>query len=339
MQGDVKRNTMTSNRCATSGAIAPAMMAALLLLSGCGGRDPVDAPVNWWHQLEGGEIAKQRPPPPGVDAPYPLIGTTPSSPPPMLSPDLRTALTRHLEEQRNLSARLNADDPIAALPPTQPPAAAKPAQGGTTPTASATPAPGPAKSASAAAANPAPAAAPAAPAVSSATLDAAEAPPAPPVAIQPVLAMPDVVPERAGMIAESGPTPQIPAAPPGSPALPGFPVVAAPTYAAQSHPDYALADPPGERLLFPDGSDALSPGQDGILRELVSHRGKAGTIFVHGYGDAASDAPADQAQALTLGALRARAVAGWMQAHGVPADAIRIRADAFGRGATAGLVD
>ncbi|MCQ8279080.1 OmpA family protein [Acetobacteraceae bacterium KSS8] len=318
-----------------SKAPASAMLAALLLLAGCGGRDPVDAPVNWWHQLEGGEIARQRPPPPGVDAPYPLVGTTPSKPPAMLSPDLRAALTQHLEEQRNLSARLNADDPIAALPPTPPAATAKPAPAtGPAPSAAVASAPGqkpePGGGTSPAAAN--------APAASSATLDAVEAPPAP-AASQPVLAMPDVVPDRAGLGEQSGPIPPIPAAPPGSPDLPGFPVLAAPTYAAQIHPNYALADRSGERLLFPDGSDALSPGQDGILRSLVAHRGKTGTIFVHGYGDAASDAPADQAQALTLGALRARAVAAWLQANGVPAGAIRIRADAFGRGATAGLVD
>ncbi|MBO0711628.1 MAG: hypothetical protein J2P47_10175, partial [Acetobacteraceae bacterium] len=37
-------------------------------------------PVDWWHGLEGGVIAEQRPPPPGADEPYPNLATVPARP-------------------------------------------------------------------------------------------------------------------------------------------------------------------------------------------------------------------------------------------------------------------
>ena len=310
------------------------------LLSGCGHRDPVDTPVNWWHQLEGGAIAQQRPPPPGVDDPYPKVGTTPATAPVLLSPQLRAAMTEHLIEQRNLSARLNATEPL-------PPPVVQPVGKAST---GAAPGPGAAPAL-------APLAAPN-PAQSSATLDAAEAPPPPPPPVQaadrtaqkaqdgtkpvetgPELAMPAIVPDQAGLVTASGPIPSIPNAPPPPPGLPGIAMPPPPSYVAPSHPDYVLTPVKGESLQFPPGSDALSPGQDGTLSGLAIRRGATGIIYVHGFGDSGSDAPADQAQALTLASLRARAVADALRLHGVPAGAIRLRADAFGRGATAGLID
>lgn len=299
---------------------------ALVLVAGCGHRDVIDTPVSWWHDLEGGAIAQQRPPPPGVDDPYPKIGTTPAAAPQVASLDLRKSVTDNLVEQRNLSARLNAHDP---LPPPVTAIAAPPK-------------------------TPAPTAA-----ASSATLDAADAPatpaPAPAQAAEPVtanppgeaeLAMPDVAPPAtqpgapAGTSVDAGSVamPQIPSAPPPPPGLPGIGTPAEVTYAPPPQPHYALAARSGEALEFAAGSDVLSPGQSGTLQSVVARRG-AGSIFVHGYGDAASDAPRDQAQALTLAALRARTVADVLEKQGVPSGSIHIRADAFGRGATAGLVD
>ncbi len=296
----------------------------LVLLAGCAHRDPVDTPVAWWHQLEGGAIAQQRPPPPGVDDPYPKIGTTPAAAPKVASAELRHSVTQQLIEQRNLSVRLNAHDPL-------PPPAAVPAK----------------------AAKPAP---PAVlnPAQSSATLDAADAPPPPPAppapaggtAIVPAaagggdpadLALPTVVPTTDSV----GPIvlPAIPEAPPPPPpGLPGIVMPPPPSYVPPARPNYALAQGPGELLQFAAGSDVLGSGQSGALHQIATHRG-TGSIFVHGYGEASSDSPQDQAQALTLGALRARSVADALEKEGVPASAIRIRADAFGRGARAGLVD
>ena len=45
------------------------------LLAGCSSvfRSSIN-PVSWWHDMEGGEIAKQRPPPPGANEPYPEPG-------------------------------------------------------------------------------------------------------------------------------------------------------------------------------------------------------------------------------------------------------------------------
>lgn len=303
----------------------------LALLAGCGHRDVVDTPVAWWHGLEGGVIGQQRPPPPGVNDPYPKIGTTPAAAPQVASLDLRRSVTAQLVEQRNLSARLNAHDPL-------PPPAVVPAKGAAPPPSAAPPA--------------APAAA-----QSSATLDAAEAPPAPPPVVaapapapprghavaavapdEPALALPDVVPPAAGADAGPAALPPIPSAPPPAPGLPGIAMPPPPSYAPPPRPQYELAQRPGDLLRFAAGSDTLDPGQSGTLHALALRRG-AGSVFVHGYGDSASDAPQDQAQALTLAALRARSVADALEREGVPASAIRIRADAFGRGATAGLID
>ena len=37
-------------------------------------------PVTWWHDLQGGKIAEERPPPPGADQPYPNLATVPPKP-------------------------------------------------------------------------------------------------------------------------------------------------------------------------------------------------------------------------------------------------------------------
>ncbi len=292
----------------------------LALLAGCAHRDPVDTPVAWWHQLEGGAIAQQRPPPPGVDDPYPAIGTTPAAAPKVASAELRHSVTEQLIEQRNLSVRLDAHDPL-------PPPAAVPAKAAM---------PKPVQSS----AN-----------QSSATLDAADAPPAPAART----AAGAVVPAAAGggdggdlalptVASSTDPgapvvLPAIPdAPPPPPPGLPGIAMPPPPSYVPPVRPHYTLAQGPGELLQFAAGSDVLGSGQSGALHQIATHRG-AGSIFVHGYGEASSDLPQDQAQALTLAALRARSVADALEKDGVPASAIRIRADAFGRGARAGLVD
>lgn len=291
------------------------------VMAGCAHRDVVDTPVTWWHQLEGGAIAQQRPPPPGVDDPYPLIGTTPAAAPKVASAELRHSVTEQLVEQRNLSARLNAHDPLPL------PAATLPAARAVTPA----PAPNPAQS--------------------SATLDAADAPPPPATHATAV----PVVPAAAGATGDTADLampavvsgtdagtpvvlPAIPDAPPPPPGLPGLSMPPPPSYVPPPRPHYALAQEPGDMLQFAAGSDVLGSGQSDALRQIAAHRG-SDSVFVHGYGEASSDSPQDQAQALTLAALRARSVADALERQGVPASAIRIRADAFGRGARAGLVD
>ncbi|MDQ2764542.1 MAG: hypothetical protein M3Y22_14010, partial [Pseudomonadota bacterium] len=61
-------------------------VAILALLSGCSSLPSSINPVEWWHGLQGGAIAEQRPPPPGADQPYPNLATVPAKP---ASPDMK----------------------------------------------------------------------------------------------------------------------------------------------------------------------------------------------------------------------------------------------------------
>jgi hypothetical protein len=134
---------------------APAA-ALLLLLAGCSATPKAINPVSWWHGLEGGEIAQDRPPPPQANAPYPHIAAAPARPAGMPDwewHDLQTTLAA----QGAAANKYAAQNPIPTLPPvpgqTPASAAAAPAPA---------PAPAPAK----------PAATPAAAAPSSADQDA-----------------------------------------------------------------------------------------------------------------------------------------------------------------------
>ena len=51
------------------------------LLAGCSTISSMD-PINWWHQQQGGKIAKERPAPPGANQPYPNMATVPAKPTP-----------------------------------------------------------------------------------------------------------------------------------------------------------------------------------------------------------------------------------------------------------------
>ena len=312
-----------------SGAVAGSIGVSLAvtstgLLSGCAHRDVVDTPVGWWHQLEGGAIADQRPPPPGMNDPYPKIGTTPAHKPDVASLDLRRSVTGNLLRQRNLTTRLDANDPI-------PPAI-----------------PGPAPMRVAPPGKPAPAG------NSSATLDAAEAPP-PPKAVQsasmakagqaassssddeePELAMPAIQLPPSDTSGVAVTMPSIPGAPPAPARLPGL-ALASFAPAPDHLPDYKLAPVTGVAIAFESGTDTMLGGQAGALHAFAVRRGDA-TILVHGYGDATAPDPDSQAQALSVAALRARTVAEALEAEGTPASSILLKAEAFGRGASMSLV-
>ena len=189
-----------------------------LLLAACGGESPADTPAAWFHDLEGGEIAAARPPPPGVGLPYPHIGTVPAKP---KLPD--AAFRRNLRDQliaeRDRTQRIASDTPLEVIPPPpkQPPPA-QPGLAGAEPTATA--------SLATADAPPAP------PPKPVATADAGVAGPAPgtPVTLAggayeernlPVI--PDAPPPPAtfeGVAAEPPPSPP-PPLPAGLPATPG----------------------------------------------------------------------------------------------------------------------
>ncbi len=138
--------------------IAPTVPVALgLLLAGCSSFPSSMNPVSWWHDLQGGKIAEERPPPPGADQPYPNLATVPPKP---AEPD-RAALANianGLIADRTNTQRANEAAPIAdpSLPSASPALFGK----GTVPPP---PPPGPPGTETA-----------------SASLPAADAPPAPP---------------------------------------------------------------------------------------------------------------------------------------------------------------
>lgn len=307
-------------RMTIDGPMSPAVAFFLVsTLAGCAHRDVVDTPVGWFHQLQGGAIAQQRPPPPGANDPYPKIGTTPPHAPAVASLDLRHSVTGALLRQRNLTTRLDANDPIPP-PVTLPAAAAKPAPPPLAPAGG-----------------------------SSAMLDAAEAPAgaaasgsaktasaSPDTDSAPELALPAVVVQAADPSSTPDVLPAIPGAPPASPRLRGLAVLAA-TPVTEQLPDYRTAPVTGTQVAFYPGTDSMVSGQSGALHAVAVQRG-LGSMRVVGYGDAAAPDPDTQAQALSLAALRARTVAQALQAEGVPAKAIVLRAEAFGRGASVSLV-
>jgi len=349
-------------------------------------------PVTWWHDLQGGQIAQQRPPPPGANQPYPNLATIPPRPTPPDQKEL-AAITQGLVADRAHADYLAASSPVAdpsspaaspalfgqgTMPPPPPAAPAGPstqagaASSGSSGTASASlpavsappqppmpangvapppkaaplrpvqstplaPPPGtvpPAQSASAAA--PVQSARPAAPSPAAGAMGAAASPGRSTVATNTTLAPPGtaVTPPPA-----SAPPPPIPTKPPAPPSLtgPGAPAVATPARVAANVP---LAPPrPANATMieFVTGSATLPPGAGAVLKDVAAKRGTA-VIAVTGYGDAASDDPAVQSAALSLALSRAQAVANVLTSDGVPETAVRVGAEAAGRGASVRLV-
>ena len=128
-------------------------------------------------------------------------------------------------------------------------------------------------------------------------------------------------------IVTSGPLPTMPRMPPAPPQFPNF--VIPTTQIAPIHPDFGLA--PSSDLRFEPGSDVMLASSRKALVHAVGARGPR-RLRVSGYGDAASDAPADQGAALRLALARAATVAETLEHMGVPSSAIVLAASAFGRG-------
>jgi outer membrane protein OmpA-like peptidoglycan-associated protein len=292
-------------------------------------------PVNWWHRQQGGKIAEERPPPPGADQPYPAVGTVPPRPAPPDAEALKK-LTDSLIADRTHAQHAAQEAPLAD--PSSP--GASPALFGV----GTAPPPPPASAAvSPAATSPPAAAAPSAPAeppVASASLAAANAPPAPPPAPAPrkpvqsaALESPSAPAETARQ-AVAGPPPELPAAPP-----PRAPDAPPPPVAAVVPPPMPPPAPgiSSASIVFVEGSAALSAPAADEVKSFAATRGK-GTIVVTGYGDSASSDPAAQSAALGIGLARATAIADALKADGVPADAVRVNAEASGRGASLRLL-
>jgi outer membrane protein OmpA-like peptidoglycan-associated protein len=264
-------------------------------------------PTAWWHQLEGGRIAEQRPPPPNVNAPYPNFAGIPDRPV-VTDPAQRRKIASGLVAD-NVNAKYGAGLAPLATPPNQP----------------ATP--------------------PAAPSAQmSATMPAADAPPSPPspaprAAVQKVtLAAPDLAP-----VADPGAAPAVPAAPPAAPVIEGADIQGFTTPTPPPVPPPAKPAPPapfvpGAPLAVPFLADSaeLPPEERSELQKFAAARGAA-DIAVTGFGDAASTEPAAQAAALPLAWERARAISGVLQALGVPTTSLRVDAEANGSGGVARL--
>ena len=101
---------------------AAAVLCCLLCLAGCekvgdqvselyDSKLPLDQPEDWWHQLQGGMIAEQRPPPPGVADPYPNLDLVPPRPTPT-DAATRRKLLADLAAQRDSTKQAVAQQPI-----------------------------------------------------------------------------------------------------------------------------------------------------------------------------------------------------------------------------------
>ena len=276
----------------------------VLALAGCD--RPLNGAIDLFHDMEGGPVTQLRPPPPGVNDPYPYIGSTPARP---LAPDVAAEqrIGDTLAAQRDAAAADAARDPIKTIPPVAPPPKPVPADpNANRVTVDAAPSPAPA---------PAPRPAPQPTPSASTGLDSI---PAPTAAL------------------DSGPLPDFAAAPPPIPE--GLGVVAPPP--PPSAPQIVVKPPAplanGILVAFTPGSSTLPPSATLTLRRFVmAHR--ASGFAVVGHGDGGPRDPDSQSRAMELGLRRAASIATSLSSAGVPASKIQLRADAIGIGSSATL--
>jgi len=346
---------------------------ALLLLAGCSRVPPPINPVSWWHGLEGGEIAADRPPPPGDKQPYPMLAAAPTRPAGM--PDWEwKKLTETLAAQRATAQGYATANPVPTLPAGTRPAVPAPVQA---PDAAGTPigasddfaALSPSRSVAVAgapaatgntaansasdplaamnfdAATPKPrASAPRTTALPGATTGAAPADngffaptnePSIPGALSPAAQ------------ADEAMLPALPGSLPLAPSVPGFGVPQTPrvVVAAAPPPQPApyVPPPPLPKVApvmvgFAPGSAIITVPMDNALKALA-HQRKTAHIEATGYGGAKTDAISVQAAAMPLAIERARAITVRLLASGVKRDQIRTEARATGTGGLARLTD
>ncbi len=298
--------------------LARGLCHALIACAALAACDPLRTPVDLFHDLQGGEIAAERPPPPGAGAPYPHIGTVPPKP---LLPDAaaRNALRNQLAAERDTVELTAAATPIAKVIPSAPAAA----DAASRPAADA-----PSRPAADAAAGAAPESA------ISATIPAADRPP------QAATAPPPPPPRDAALQSVGDPiaTPNLPLVPEAPPAPPQLGLVPPPTGVAPPAPPVHAPPPDGSRIFFAPNDAALAPSQRQSLGEIAGRR-HTNPVLITGLGEAQSDTPEGQADAIKLGLKRARAVAQGLVAKNVPPGDIRLAASPYGRGAVVTLLD
>ena len=262
---------------------------------------PVLAPIDWWHDLQGGAIAEQRPAPPGSMDPYPLISSVPPQPAAVDRAAL-AATNRDLRQARAEAEDLSARFPVAPALPAAPPAA--PALG-----------------------------------APSASLEASEtqavpAAPPPPPALVPTLGL-------SAPSGPSGAAPAVmPVLPASAPARPALAGIAIPANPSRLLPRPAPLPGRADNeisVTFDEGSSSLPTAMQAPLQRLAARRGH--TIMVTGRGEATANAPADQQAALSLALARAQVIAEALITDGVPRAALRLDAQPAGRGASVRLLD
>jgi len=297
----------------TQAATLALLCMPVVLAAGC--NSVADGPVTWWHDLEGGRIAQDRPPPPDANAPWPHIQDVPKRPV-IESAAYRAALQSRLLAEHDLVQRSAADAPLVVIPPPPPPAPppVMPENGDTQASASldASDSPPPPKTPPK----------PAAPATAPAAAQAGK----PATAGDAPLLSPTSEPEIASAVAGAPPELQ---GPPPPPSFMAGPAVPAPSLVL---PVAAPQAPAGTFVAFTPGLSDFLPSQAPTLKSMAGQIGH-GTIGVIGLGEAASDTPDGQAKALKLALARAQTISTQLQTMGVSAGKIRIFAYAFGQGA------
>ena len=327
-------------------------------LSGCSSSSSMN-PINWWHREEGGKIAQQRPMPPGANQAYPNLATVPAKPAPVDQKAL-DQLTNSLIADRTNAQHAAEAAPLAdpssptASPnlfgvgtaPPPPPAGVAVSAGSSagsgsagTPLASASI---PAVTAPPAAPSPAPSPAPrkpvrSAPLEAPAGISAADASGVP--TAEGAAANASVAPGSSAAngtalngvpgTTVAGVSPALPAGPPPRPAAAGEPPVEPPEPAPMPAPSGG----PSARIVFLERASNLSPPASDEVKAFASKRGNR-TISVVGYGDSVSSDPDAQSAALDLGLSRAQSIVDALKSAGVPGNAIRVSAEASGRGAS-----
>lgn len=333
--GNSRQPTTTAIR-RTAGKIPFLLLMTAPLLAACQHRDATDTVTGWWHNFEGGEIAKLRAPPPGENLHYPHVGRTPTRAPDLPTPEARLSLTTQLEAQRNLAQRESAaQGALPTIPPPPKPApAASPAlnteQSGMTMTTVGQPEPE-----SPSAINPVPdlpvAAAPSVSTAPAPTVTAQKAAPPPPAseAELPAVVVKSIPPTPPGQF------PKIGDLPPPPPEFPGFDLPRDAAVSDPVRPDIDTSTPEGTLIRFQPATDHVVGDPQGSYQHIVSQRGNR-RLTVLGFGafmsaDAAL-APADQNREIALGLLRARVVARALVERGVPVSSIILKAEAIGDG-------
>jgi outer membrane protein OmpA-like peptidoglycan-associated protein len=319
------------------------------LVAGCSTVSSMN-PVNWWHRQEGGKIAEQRPAPPGADQAYPNMSTVPAKPE---APDAEALkkLTAALVADRTNAQHAAEMAPLAD--PSSPASSPSLFGVGTAPPppSTANPPPGNPPPGNPPAGNPPAGTGSAGSPLASASIPAVTSPPppatppsaAPRKAVEsaPLAAPPDA--QQSQTPSPGGPQPSeagaagqpaLPTGPPVRPAAAGAPPPPSP---AEPTPMPAPAGGPSATIVFVEGASNLSPPAADEVKTFAAKRGN-GTIAVTGFGDSLSSDPDAQSAALNLGLSRAQSIVEALKQAGVPGNAIRVSAEASGRGAALRLL-